>query len=91
MCQALLELMEPEINQIRKEAAEEATRRAKEAEKAARREAEKAAEKAANKEALHTVKSLLKSGKLSAEEIAKCGPRLPLDEIRRIAAGMARA
>ncbi len=105
MCQAMLELMAPEIEKIRKETAEkaaaEATRKAEIAEEAAReakksarkaiKEASQKAEKAANKEALHTVKSLLKSGKLSAEEIAKCVPRLPLDEIRRIAAGMARA
>ena len=98
MCQAMLELMEPEINQIRKETAEkaaaEATRKAEEAAaeaiKKATQKVEKI-EKSARREAVHTVKSLLKSGKLSAEEIAGCVPRLSLDEIRAIAAGIARA
>ena len=98
MCQAMLELMEPEINQIRKETAEkaatDATRKAEEAAaeaiKKATQKVEKI-EKSARREAVHTVKSLLKSGKLSAEEIAGCVPRLSLDEIRAIAAGIARA
>jgi len=72
MCQALLEIMEPEINKIAEQAAK----------KAAAEAAEKAAEKAAIKQATETAAKMLKSGKFSAEEIREYVPRLSIDEIK---------
>lgn len=67
MCQALLEIMEPEINKIAGEAAQ----------KAAKEAAQKAAKEAAEEIAL----KMLKSGKFSAEEIHEYVPLLSVEEI----------
>ena len=71
MCQALLEIMEPEISKIAKEAAEKA--------------AKEAAKEAAIKEAKETAINMLKSGKFIAEEIKEYIPRLSVEEIKAIA------
>lgn len=73
MCQALLEIMEPEINRI----VEEAT-------KQSRLEAERL-RKEAEKEAVQTAKKMLESGKFSVEETQECVPRLSIKEIEAIA------
>lgn len=78
MCQALLEIMEPEINKIAAEVAE----------KAAKEAAEKAAEEAATKQAKETAVNMLKSGKFVAEEIKEYIPRLSVEEIKAIAGGL---
>ena len=62
MCQALLELMEPEINKITEKAVEKAVK--------------EAVDKTADKEARETASNMLKSGNFSPEEIKKYIPRL---------------
>ena len=73
MCQALLEIMEPEINKIAEE----------EAKKAAK-EAAKEAEKEAAKEATETAIRMVKAGRLSVEEIKEFFPRLSAEQIKQI-------
>lgn len=97
MCQALLEIMEPEINQI----VEAATKKSKlEAEKSkleaekSKQEAEKSKQEAeklkkeAKEEAIQTATKILESGKFSVEEIRNCVPRLSIKEIEAIAKGL---
>ncbi len=79
MCQALLEIMEPEISKI----VEKATENAKRETEKAKREVEKT-QREVKEEAIETVTSMLKSGKFSIEEIKKYVPRLSIDEIREI-------
>lgn len=71
MCQALLEIMEPEINKI--------------TEKVAEKVAERVAKETADKEARETATNMLKSGKFLPEEIKKYIPRLSIEEINMIA------
>ncbi len=86
MCQALLEIMEPEINKI----VDEATKRAKEEAERVKKEAEevkKNAEKAkkeTRKEDIESVVKMLKSGRFSIEEIKEYMPRLSINEIQEI-------
>jgi len=100
MCQALLEIMEPEISKIVGEATKNARRETENARREsenAKRESERAKRDAENakrevektqrevkEEAIGTVTSMLKSGKFSIEEIKKYVPRLSIDEIREI-------
>lgn len=70
MCEALLEIMEPEINRIVKEATEKETRSLREE---------------AQKEAMETAAKMLKSGKFSIEEVKDFVPRLSVEEIKAIA------
>lgn len=75
MCQALLELMEPEINKITEKAVEKAVKEA----------VKEAVDKTADKEAKETASNMLKSGNFSPEEIKKYIPRLSIEEIRALA------
>ena len=101
MCQALLEIMEPEINRIVEEATERSRREVeqskKEVEKSrqeaeqSKKEVEKSRQEAerlrreAKNEAVQTAKKMLESGKFSVEETRECVPRLSVEEIRAIA------
>ena len=80
MCQALLEIMEPEINRI----VEEATKQSRLEAGQSRLEAERL-RKEAKKEAIQTAKKMLESGKFSVEETQECVPRLSIKEIEAIA------
>ena len=73
MCQALLEIMEPEISKIANEAVEKATK--------------ETAEKVAKETAKGTALKMLKSGKFSAEEIHEYVPSLSLEEIETLGIG----
>ena len=88
MCEALLEIMEPEINRIVKEATEKETRRLREEterlQEENRQEAERLREEA-QKEAMETAIKMLKSGKFSVEEVKDFVPRLSAEEIKAIA------
>lgn len=77
MCQALLEIMEPEINKI----VDEAT---KKVEEAAKKAAEKAAEEAAEEAAIKTALKMLEAQKFSAEEIHEYVPLLSVEEIKAL-------
>lgn len=70
VCNALLELMEPEINKIVGEAT-----------KAAVKEAMEESEKKAKEEATQTAVKMLKSGRFTIEEIHEFVPRLTPEEI----------
>ena len=74
MCNALLELMEPEINKIVGEATKAAVEEAK-------REAEKEAKREVKEEAIKIATKMLRSGKLTIEEIHEFVPRLSVEEI----------
>ena len=87
MCQALLEIMEPEINQIVMQATEkersekeEAIRQLREKEEAIRQLREEA-EKSAIK--------MIKLQKFTIEEIQECIPKLSADDIRRLVQNVA--
>lgn len=67
VCNALLELMEPEINKIVGEATKAAV--------------EEAVTKTKKEEAIKTATKMLKSGKFTSEEIHEFVPRLSLEEI----------
>lgn len=69
MCQALLEIMEPEISKIVGEATEKVR---------------KETEKVVKEEDIKTAIKMLKSGKFSIEEIKEYVPRLSIDEIRSL-------
>ncbi len=95
MCQALLEIMEPEINQIVMQATEkagkEADQRAEEAAKRAEEAAQWAEEavRKAKQEAEETARKMIKSRKFSIEEIREYVPRLSVEEIQEIAGKLA--
>lgn len=73
MCQALLEIMEPEINQIVRQATEKERREKEEALRQIKKEAEE------------SVIKMLKMQKFTIEEIQECIPKLSLDDIKRLA------
>ena len=73
MCQALLEIMEPEIKQIVRQATEKE-----------RREMEREKEEAVKKEAEESAIKMIKMKKFTIKEIAECVPRLSMDEYRKI-------
>ena len=77
MCQALLEIMEPEINQIVMQATEKERREKEEAIRQLREEAEKSAIK------------MIKLQKFTIEEIQECIPKLSADDIRRLVQNVA--
>ena len=91
MCEALLEIMEPEINQMVKAATEKETRRLREEterlQEENRQEAKRLREEA-QKEAMETAAKILKSGKFSVEEVKDFVPRLSMEEIKAIAADL---
>ena len=74
VCNALLELMEPEINKIVGEATKAAV-------KEAVKEAKEESEKKAKEEATQTAVKMLKSGRFTIEEIHEFVPRLTPEEI----------
>lgn len=88
MCEALLEIMEPEINRMVKAATEKETRRLREEterlQEENRQEAKRLREEA-QKEAMETAAKILKSGKFSVEEVKDFVPRLSMEEIKAIA------
>lgn len=88
MCEALLEIMEPEINRMVKAATEKETRRLREEterlQEENRQEAKRLREEA-QKEAMETAAKMLKSGKFSVEEVKDFVPRLSMEEIKAIA------
>ena len=82
MCKALLEIMEPEINQIVGERTREVT---KEVTKEVTREVTKAVTKAVTRDlSEETAIKMLKSGKFTVEEIHEYVPRLSIEEIRAL-------
>ena len=87
MCQALLEIMEPEINKIKEQTIKETTDRvAKEtADRVAKETADRVAKETAHKEARENAANMLRSGNFSPEEIKKYIPRLSLEEIKALA------
>ena len=91
MCEALLEIMEPEINQMVKEATEKETKRLQEEterlQEENRQEAKRLREEA-QKEAMETAAKMLKSGKFSVEEVEDFVPRLSMEEIKAIATNL---
>lgn len=78
MCQALLEIMEPEISQIVREATEEVTKKM-----------EREKEEAAKKEAEETAIKMIKMKRLTVEEIQECIPKLTVQDIERLANNLA--
>lgn len=89
MCQALLEIMEPEINKIVEVRVESAVNSAVEsAVNLAVESAMKSAEESAKEESIRTATKMVRSGKFSFEEILEYNPRLSLEEVRMIAAGV---
>ena len=96
MCQALLEIMEPEISQIVRQVTERERREKEEAVRQMEREREEAVrqmerekEEAAKKEAEESAIKMIKMKKFTIKEIAECVPRLSMDEIRKFAAEQA--
>ena len=85
MCQALLEIMEPEISQIVRQVTERERREKEEAVRQMEREKEEAAKKEAEESAI----KMIKMKKFTIKEIAECVPRLSMDEIRKFAAEQA--
>ncbi len=95
MCEALLEIMEPEINQMVKAATEKETKRLQEETERLQEETERLQEEnrqeakrlreEAQKEAMETAAKMLKSGKFSVEEVKDFVPRLSMEEIKAIA------
>ena len=85
MCQALLEIMEPEISQIVRQVTEKERREKEEAVRQMEREKEEAAKKEAEESAI----KMIKMKKFTIKEIAECVPRLSMDEIRKFAAEQA--
>lgn len=78
MCQALLDIMEPEIRKIAGEAAKKA------AEIAAKKTAEIVAKETTEKVSKETALKMLKSGKFSTAEIHEYVPSLSLEEIETL-------
>ena len=89
MCQALLEIMEPEIKQIVRQATEKERREMEREKEEAVRQMEREREEAAKKEAEESAIKMIKMKKFTIKEIAECVPRLSMDEIRKIAAEQA--
>ena len=96
MCQALLEIMEPEISQIVRQVTERERREKEEAVRQMEREREEAVrqmerekEEAAKKEAEESAIKMIKMKKFTIKEIAECVPLLSMDEIRKFAAEQA--
>lgn len=85
MCQALLEIMEPEINQIVRQAMEKERREREREKEEAVRQMEREKEEAVKKEAEESAIKMIKMKKFTIKEIAECVPRLSMDEIRKIA------
>lgn len=90
MCQALLEIMEPEINQIVKQATERERREKEEARREreeARREKEGAVRQLQREreEVEKTVIKMIKLQKFTIEEIHECIPQLSMDDIKKLA------
>lgn len=83
MCQALLEIMEPEINQIVRQATEKERREKEEA----RREKEEAVRQLQREKekAEKTVIKMIKLQKVTIEEIQECVPKLSIDDIEKLA------
>ena len=77
MCKALLEIMEPEINKIVEVRVESAVNSAM-----------KSAEESAKEESIRIATKMVRSGKFSIEEILDYNPRLSMEEIKMIAAGI---
>lgn len=90
MCKALLEIMEPEINQIVGERTREITKEiteevTKEVTREVTREVTKAVTKAVTRDlSEETAVKMLKSGKFTVEEIHEYVPRLSIEEIRAL-------
>lgn len=102
MCQALLEIMEPEIKEIVRQATEKERREKEEANRErekANREREEAvrqvkqekeeSEKESQKEAEESAIKMIKMKKLTMEEIQECVPKLSMEDIKRLAKGLA--
>lgn len=73
VCQALLEIMEPEINKIAEKAAEKAAEKT-------RREMQEEAERKAKIQALDIAKKMIRSGKFTIEEILEYVPGISAEE-----------
>lgn len=87
VCQALLEIMEPEINKIVVEATERVRR---ETEEKVRRETEEKVRKETEKrQAVNTAKMMISSGNFSAREIAEYVPGISIEEIEGLERGLA--
>ena len=96
MCQALLEIMKPEICMITEKAVREtadrvaketADRVAKEtADRVANETADRVAKETADRVARMTAVNMLKSGKFPPEEIQQYIPQLSVEEINALAA-----
>lgn len=86
MCQALLEIMEPEINRIVGEATE---RVRKETEEKVRKETEERVRKETEKrQAINTAKIMISSGNFSAKEIVEYVPGVSMEEVRSLEKGL---
>ena len=88
MCQALLEIMEPEIKQIVRQATEKERREREEAVRQVKQEKEES-EKKSQKEAEESAIKMIKMKKLTMEEIQECIPKLSMEDINRLAKGLA--
>ena len=88
MCQALLEIMEPEIKQIVRQATEKERREREEAVRQVKQEKEES-EKKSQKEAEESAIKMIKMKKLTMEEIQECIPKLSMEDIKRLAKGLA--
>ena len=84
VCQALLEIMEPEINKIAAEAARKAVEETK-------REMQEQAERKAKRVALEAVKKMIGSGRFTVEEIMEYVPGISVEEVRAIERGLMNA
>jgi hypothetical protein len=91
MCQALLEIMEPEINEITEKAVKKAVDKVSKetAERVSKETAERVAKETADKEARETAINMLRSGNFLPEEIKRYIPRLSIEEIKTIAKTLA--
>ena len=80
MCQALLEIMKPEICMITEKAVRET------ADRVAKETADRVAKETADRVARMTAVNMLKSGKFPPEEIQQYIPQLSVEEINALAA-----
>lgn len=87
MCQALLEIMEPEINQIVMQATEKERREKEEAIRQLREKEE--AIRQLREEAEKSAIKMIKLQKFTIEEIQECIPKLSADDIRRLVQNVA--
>ena len=88
MCQALLEIMEPEINQIVRQVTEKERQEKEDAVRQMKREKEESDRKS-QKEAEESAIKMIKMKKLTMEEIQECIPKLSMEDIKRLAKGLA--